>query len=122
MGCPDAILHALQFRQGLVLPYGLGHSAALDELHEGVDDNFPEALVLGVQKYHQPRGLGVEGAGDVLNGCVDDLFDLGVGNWAVLAEFVDCAAGFGQLDERVCVGHLGRCRLGLRRSEGSMYS
>ena len=78
--------------------------------------------MLGVQEDHEPRGLGVEGAGDVEDGFVDELLDLGVRDGAVLAEFVDCAAGFVCLDERVCGGHLGRCRFGLGGSEGSMGS
>lgn len=63
-----------------------------------------------VQEDHEAGGLGVEGGGDVQDGCVDELLDLGVRDGTVLAELVDCAAGLGRLDEGVNghgVGRLG---------------
>lgn len=68
--------------------------------------------MLLVQQNDQAGRLGVEGAGNVQDGGIDELLDLGVGDGAVLAELVDGAAVLGQLDE-VVDGHI--CGIGGRR-------
>lgn len=57
--------------------------------------------MLLVQQDDQAGGLSVEGAGDVGNGVVDELLDLGVRDGAVLAELVDGAAVLDRLQEAV---------------------
>jgi len=56
-------------------------------------DKVPELVVLGVQQDHKTGGLAVEGAGDVLHGCVDELLDARVADGQVLVEHVDAATG-----------------------------
>ncbi len=49
-----------------------------DGLDRGLDDVTPEFLVLVAEQDDDAGGLGVEAAGDVEHGFLDDLFDLGV--------------------------------------------
>ena len=45
-----------------------------------VDDGVPELLVVFFEDEDYAGGLGVEGAGDVFDGVVDELFDAGIGD------------------------------------------
>jgi hypothetical protein len=94
-------LEALQLRQSLVLEDLLRDSTGLDEGSESLSSQVPEAVVLLVQQDDQAGGLGVEGAGNVGDGVVDELLDLGVRDGAVLAELVDSAAVLDRLQEAV---------------------
>ena len=96
---PNPILHPLQLRQRMTPPHLLRHRPRLDQLPEGVDHEIPQLLVLLVQQHDQPRGLRVEGAGDVVDGGVDQVFDLGVRDRGVFAEFVDGAPVLGEFDQ-----------------------
>lgn len=109
-------LEALQLRQGLVLEDLLGDSTGLDKGGESLSGQVPEAVVLLVQQNNQTGGLGVEGAGDVSDGVVDELLDLRVRDGAVLAELVDGAASLGGLEETV--GRHGGGGGGSRRAFG----
>lgn len=77
----------------------------LVNLHDGV----PQLLVLLLQHDDQARGLGVEGAGDVLDGVGDELFDAGVGDGGLVGELVVGAAGFGEVEQGLGVCHCGWC-------------
>lgn len=83
----------------MILPHLLRHSPRLDQLPKRVDYEIPQLFVLLVQQHEQPRGLRVEGAGDVVDRRVDQVFYLGVWDGRVFAEFVDCAPVLGELDE-----------------------
>jgi len=108
----------------VALPHLLRDCARLDQPAKGLDDDVPQPVVLLVQQDDEPRRLRVERAGDVQDGAVDELLDLGVGHGALLGELVVGAAGLGQLDERVggSLRH-GCCRggelSGRRGGEGS---
>lgn len=57
--------------------------------------------MLFVQENDKPSRLGVEGAGYIQNGRIDQFLDLCVRYWAALAQLVDGAAVRGGLDEGV---------------------
>lgn len=71
--------------------------------------------MLLVQQNHETGRLGVERAGNVQDGAVDELLDLRVRDRALVRELVVGAAGLGQLDERVG-GSLRHCDGGGRES------
>jgi len=60
--------------------------------HDFVDfhDGVPELLMVLLQDDDRAGCLGVEGAGDMLDGVVDELFDTGVGNGGLVGELVVC--------------------------------
>jgi len=68
-------------------------------LDGGLDDVTPQFLVLVAEKDDDAGGLGVEAAGDVQDGLLDDLLDLGIRHRGLRGELVDCAAGFDGLEE-----------------------
>jgi len=96
-------LERLQLRQSLALKHLLGNSATRNKSAKGLNGDIPEFLVLFPQNNNQTGRLGVERAGHIQNSGMNQLFDLGVGHGAVLAQLVDGAAGLSRLDE--CVGH-----------------
>ncbi|KUI71595.1 hypothetical protein VM1G_11752 [Cytospora mali] len=82
------------------------------ELQHGVGDlggDIPQLLVLGAEEDDDTVGLGVEGGGDVLEGLLDDLLDLGGGDGQVLGEGVVGAAVLDVLENDAGVDgrHLG---------------
>ena len=79
----------------------VGRQLHLVDLHDGI----PQLLVFFLQHHHHPRGLRVEGAGDVLDGVGDELFDAGVGNGGLVGRLVVGATGFGGVEEVLGVRH-----------------
>ena len=83
----------------------VGRQLQLVNLHDGI----PQLLMLVLEHDDQARGLGVEGAGDVLHGVGDELLDAGVGDGGLVGQLVVGAAGFGEVEEGFGVGHDGWC-------------
>lgn len=77
-----------------VLPLVFGHMG----LEDGGDD-VPELVVLVPEQDDEASGLGVEGAGDVLDGDAQDLLDLLVVDGAVLVQLVDGATVLDRVPE-----------------------
>ncbi len=63
--------------------------------------------MLLLQHDHETGGLGVEGAGDVLDGVGDELFDAGVGDGGLVGQLVVGAPGFGGTEEALGFRHGG---------------
>ena len=81
----------------------VGRQLHLVDFHDGV----PQRRVLGLQDDDEAGALGVEGAGDVLDGVGDELLDAGVGDGGLVGELVDGTAGFGGVEEGLRVGRGG---------------
>ena len=66
-------------------------------------------MLLFQDNYHS-GGLRVEGAGNVLDGVGDELFDAGVGDGGFVGQLVVSATGFGGVEEILgACCHLGGC-------------
>ena len=91
----------------------VGGQLHLVDLHDGI----PQLLVLFLQHNHHASGLGVEGAGNMLDRVGDELFDAGVGDGRLVGQLVVGAAGLGCIEEVLGVGHDGCCcgKLSLKR-------
>lgn len=77
--------------------------------HNGFQDFFsdvPQLLMLGFDQKHDPTSLGVEAAGNMENGVLDDLLDTGVGNRGLVLEGVVRAALDHGVEEGLS-GHIG---------------
>ena len=83
----------------------VGGQLHLVDLHDGI----PELLVLFLEHDDDAGGLGVEGAGDVLDGVGDELLEAGVGDGRLVGQLVEGAAVFGGVEEILGVGHGGCC-------------
>lgn len=75
----------------------------LVDLHDGI----PQLLVLLLQHDHHAGGLRVEGAGDMLDGVGDELFDAGVGDGRLVGDLVVGTTAFGRVEEGLGLGHGG---------------
>lgn len=75
----------------------------LVDLHDGI----PQLLVLLLQHDHHASGLRVEGAGDMLDGVGDELFDAGVGDGRLVGDLVVGTTEFGRVEEGLGLGHGG---------------
>lgn len=72
-------------------------------------------LVLCAEDEDEAGGLGVEGAWDVGEGLLDELFDPGVGNWGRRGEGVMCPSRCNNFHERNGISHGdGRCMVHCR--------
>lgn len=72
------------------------------------DDDIPELRVLLVQNDDKASCLGIEGAGHMFDGLLDDFLDAGVGDWGAMLEGVDGAAALHRREEGCGVCWVGR--------------
>lgn len=91
-----------------------------DDCLEDVGGDIPQLVVLSAEEDDGAVALGVERAGDVLDGLLDDLLDAVLGHGAkVLAEGVEGAAVLDEVEDRFGVdggfgGHFVLCGWGCR--------
>lgn len=92
---------SLELRLGVVLERLLGDGTGGNEALHGLDGDVPDLLVLLLQQENDTGGLGVERAGDVEDGGLDNGLDGIVGDGALGLETIVGTAGLDQLEESV---------------------
>ena len=90
---------SIQLGLGVVLEHLLGHMSSGNQTLHSANGNVPDLLVLLLQEEDNARGLGVEGAGNVEDGVLNNALNGIIGDRTLGLQVVVSPAGLDQLQK-----------------------